>query len=74
MSSLMDGTEDRARAMAARASAGTTVRIGGAAYTLTFDRERWVYDATDADGTHVATFNTKKVTLARTWLREYVAG
>jgi hypothetical protein len=68
----MAGIEDRARALAARASAGTTVRIDGAVYTLTFDRERWVYDVTTADGSHVVTFNTKKVTRARTWLREYL--
>jgi hypothetical protein len=66
--------ENEARAMAARAVQASTVHIDGGTYTLTFDMSRWAYDVTDAEGGHVVTFNTKKVTVAKTWLREYLAG
>lgn len=69
----MTSIEDQARALAARAVQSTTAKIGGQVYTLTFDRSRWVYDVTAADGSHVVTFNTKKVTVARRWLREHLA-
>jgi hypothetical protein len=65
--------ENAARAMAASAVQGSTVKIDGAVYTLAFDMSRWVYDVTDAKGRHVVTFNTKKVTVAKRWLREYLA-
>jgi len=69
--SVYAGVEDGAHAMAARAKSGT-LKIDGMAYTLTFDPARWVYDVTDSEGAHVVTLNTKKVTVARVWLREFV--
>ena len=57
--------------MAARAKSGTLL-IDGERYTLTFDAARWVYDVVDADGGFVVTFNTKKLTVARVWLHEYL--
>jgi hypothetical protein len=64
--------ETGARRMAASAVRSSTVKINGTVYTLTFDPERWVYNVTDAAGGHVVTFNTKKVTVAKTWLREHI--
>lgn len=41
-------------------------------YTLTFDSNEWVYVVTDSAGEIVTRFNTKKLTQARQWLREYL--
>ena len=42
-------------------------------YTLTFDSNEWAYVVTDSAGEIVTRFNTKKLTQARQWLREYLA-
>lgn len=47
-----------------------SVIVDGVKYALTFNGHN--YDATEPDGSHVATFNTRKVTVARKWLREYL--
>lgn len=49
-----------------------TLRLDEQIYALTFDGHNYV--TTDAAGDHVATFNTRQITVARKWLREYVAG
>jgi hypothetical protein len=66
--------ENGARVMAANAVQRSTAKVAGVTYTLTFDPSRWVYDVTDAEDCHVVTFNTKKVTVAKRWLREHLAG
>lgn len=42
----------------------------GVRYTLKFTNGN--YDVIDPDGDHIATFNTRKVTQAKKWLREYL--
>jgi hypothetical protein len=60
--------ENLAVKMAANAKNGTYKD-----YTLTFDSNEWVYVVTDSNGETVTRFNTKKLTQARQWLREYLA-
>jgi len=59
--------ENLAVKMAANAKNGTYK-----GYTLTFDSNEWVYVVTDSTGETVTRFNTKKLTQARQWLREYL--
>tara|TARA_R110000822_G_scaffold31413_5_gene90846 strand:+ start:911 stop:1117 length:207 start_codon:yes stop_codon:yes gene_type:complete len=60
--------EQQAVKMAANAKSGTYK-----GYTLTFDHAEWVYIVTDEHGEVLTRFNTKKLTVARQWLREYLA-
>lgn len=50
-----------------------TLKLNDQTYTLTFDHSQWVYIVTDEAGEVVARFNTKKLTQARQWLREWFA-
>ena len=50
-----------------------TLKLDGQIYALTFDHAQWVYIVTDQSGEVVARFNTKKLTQARQWLREWFA-
>jgi hypothetical protein len=59
--------KSQAALMAANAKNGTYK-----GYTLTFTPE-WVYEVTDKNGEVLTRFNTKKITVARQWLREYLA-
>lgn len=59
--------ENQARRMAANAKNG---KYQG--YTLTFLPSEWVYVVTDSEGEVLTRFNTKKLTVARQWLREYL--
>ena len=63
------GKVDRLYASAVRSQ---SVRIDGLMYDLTFDGRNYVATVASS-GEHIATFNTRKVTQARAWLREYVA-
>jgi hypothetical protein len=65
-----DKIESQAATMAANAKNGTLIHKGHK-YTLTFTRE-WVYVVTDEAGEVLTRFNTKKLTTARQWLREYL--
>ena len=65
-----DKLASQAATMAANAKNGTLTHKGHK-YTLTFTSE-WVYVVTDAAGEVLARFNTKKITIARQWLREYL--
>lgn len=62
---------NQAAKMAANAKNGT-LKINGMTYTFTFTPE-WVYEVADSTGEVLARFNTKKLTIARQWLREYLA-
>jgi hypothetical protein len=66
-STIYDKLQDQAIQMAANAKNGTYKN-----YTLTFDRAEWVYVVTDSAGEVLTRFNTKKLTTARQWLREYL--
>lgn len=61
--------ETQAATMAANAKNGT-LSLNGQTYTLTFTPE-WVYEVKDEAGEVVTRFNTKKLTQARQWLREW---
>lgn len=63
--------ESQAVAMAANAKNGT-LKLNGHTYTLTFTPE-WVYEVKDESGEVLTRFNTKKLTVARQWLREWFA-
>lgn len=66
-STIYDKLQDQAIQMAANAKNGTYK-----GYTLTFDRAEWVYVVTDSMGETLTRFNTKKLTTARQWLKEYL--
>jgi hypothetical protein len=61
---------NHAARMAANAKNGT-LKHGGSVYTFTFTPE-WVYEVTDQTGEVLTRFNTKKLTVARQWLRDYL--
>ena len=63
--------ESQSRTLATNAKNGT-LKINGQTYTFTFTPE-WVYEVTDESGEVVTRFNTKKLTVARQWLREWFA-
>ena len=63
--------ESQSRALAANAKNGT-LKLNGQTYTFTFTSE-WVYEVTDESGEVVTRFNTKKLTVARQWLKEWFA-
>lgn len=67
----LDKTETMSRTAARNAVTVGLSRINGEEYLLTFDPIRWVYDVT-LDGVHVVTLNTKKITVAKNWLRDYL--
>jgi hypothetical protein len=69
---VQHGLEDLARVTANRAKDGT-LKVDGEVYTFMFDQARWVYEVTDSAGALVVTFNTKRITVARRYLREYLA-
>jgi hypothetical protein len=59
--------------MAYKAKDGT-LKIDGVTYTFTFNLAEWIYDVTDQHGEPVVRFNTKKLSVAKQWLREHLAG
>jgi hypothetical protein len=59
--------QSQAGKMAANAKNGTYK-----GYMLTFDPTEWVYVVTDINNEILTRFNTKKLTVARQWLREYL--
>ena len=63
--------EERARAMAAKAKPGFE-RINGKLFTLVFDQNEWVYRVYE-DGFLLVSFNTKTLTTAKKFLREWLA-
>ena len=65
-----DKLESQAATMAANAKNGTLTHRGHK-YTLTFTPE-WLYEVTDQNGDVLTRFNTKKLSTARQWLREYL--
>lgn len=53
------------------AIAKDSVTIDGETYTLSFKPSEWVYSVHDSQGNFIVNFNTKKITQAKKWLREY---
>jgi hypothetical protein len=76
----MDYSRIQARADALHANAKSgTLKLNGQTYALTFEPREGVYvttsggSSTDADGYPLPRFNTRKLTVARQWLREHFA-
>jgi len=63
--------EARARAMAAKAKPGFE-RIGGKLYTFEFNQNEWVYRVYE-DGFLLVSFNTKTLSTAKKYLREWLS-
>lgn len=61
-----------ARDMARHAKSGSLI-VDNVRYLLTFNQQTWGYDVTNDRGKVLVSFNTKKLTQARKWLREYLA-
>jgi hypothetical protein len=66
-STIYDKVKDQAIKMAESAKNGTYK-----GYTLTFDRYEWVYSITDKNGSELARINTKKLSTAKEWLKDYL--
>lgn len=69
----MDTTKilGQAQKMAMAAKPGM-LSIGGKTYTFEFDQARWVYNVYE-DLFLLVTFNCKKLSVAKKWLKEYLA-
>jgi hypothetical protein len=63
---------DEARVMASKAK-NDTLKIDSVTYTLIFIPSEWIYEVKDETGDIVTRFNTKKITVAKKWLREWLA-
>lgn len=51
-----------------------TLKLNGTTYGFVFDRYQGVYTVTDLDTSEEITrFNTRKITDARKWLKEYLS-
>ncbi len=62
----------QARVMASKAKNGT-LKIDSVTYTLTFIPSEWIYEVKDETGDIVTRFNTKTLTVAKKWLREWLS-
>lgn len=62
--------QSMAEALAASAKPGI-MHIGGNIYTLVFDHAAWVYRAYE-NGFLLVSFNTKRLSVAKRWLREHL--
>ena len=65
-------TLNQARKMAERAKPHDMLKLHGDTYTFVFDYQRWVYSVYK-NLIWFADYNTKKITTAKQWLRDYVA-
>jgi len=61
----------QARKMAMKAKPGM-LKANGKTYTFEFDQARWVYNVYE-DLFLLVTFNCKSLSVAKKWLREYLA-
>ena len=62
----------QAEKLADKAIRSDNLTIDGNTYTLEFKATEWVYTVKDSEGNFVVNFNTKKVTEAKKWLKEYL--
>lgn len=63
--------EKGARRLHANAVRQSTCKVNGVTYTLDFNTVEGIYVVTDPDGKPVTRFNTRKISVAKQWLREY---
>lgn len=66
----MEKCLDKARAMAEKAKPGFT-RMGDKLYTFVFDQNEWVYQVYE-DGFLLVSFNTKSLSTAKRYLKEWL--
>lgn len=60
-----------AETMAKNAKNGTCI-INGIKYNLNFVQNGWVYNVTDNLGNTIVTFNTKNLSQAKKWFRDWM--
>jgi hypothetical protein len=63
----------QARTMAYKAKDGT-LKINDVTYTFTFNLAEFIYEVMDQHNEPVVKFNTKRLSVAKQWLREHLAG
>jgi len=63
-------TLDMARKLAATAKPGF-LKINGKKYTFCFNQSQWVYDVYE-DMVFLHSYNTKRLSVAKQWLRDYL--
>jgi hypothetical protein len=68
----MNKALDQATKQAEKAIGEGSVSIDGITYTLKFKPLEWVYQVQDNEGNFIVNFNTKKITQAKSWLRDYL--
>jgi hypothetical protein len=61
-----------AEGMAAKAIKQDSLILDGVTYNFRFKPLEWVYCVEDSDGNFIANFNTKKITQAKAWLKDYL--
>ena len=64
--------QGNAEKMASKATDGT-LKVGKEVYTLTFNSKQWTYEVTNSKGEHVTNFNTKKLSQAKKFLKDWLA-
>ena len=62
--------EEQARRLVASAKNGV-LRLNGKTYTFEFDQKSWVYNVYE-DGLFLLKFNTKRITTAKKYLKEWL--
>lgn len=60
-----------AERLAAEAKNGTLKIPGEGTFSFKFDPNTWTYIVYDPKGNEFKTYNTKKLSVARKWLKEY---
>lgn len=68
---MMHKIEDMAKRQAGAAKPGI-LKVGGKTYTFVFDHTQWVYNVYE-DMEFLHGYNTKSLTKAKKWLRDYLA-
>ena len=50
------------------------LKYEGDIYTFTFNHYEGIYIVTDQSGVEITRYNTRKITVAKKWFREYMEG
>ena len=59
-------------AKAAKAAKNGTMKFNGVQYIFTFDRKFGTYTVTNKAGAVITYLNTRKITVAKKWLQEFL--
>jgi hypothetical protein len=68
---LYQGALNKAR-KAAKSAKNGTLKYKGDTYTFTFSQKWWAYHIVDQAGNTIVWLNTKKITEAKQWLKNYL--